>query len=268
MHGKAQSVDGTGVVGNASANPLTPIDEPVGVYGHTDRTGEDSNVIAGYGVIGYANPPDGSTGTAHGVAGWTTTDDTESAGVFSLDDVRATRDVRAGGDAEINGDVRAGGDAEIDGTVYANADGDRTSRVYFGDSSNPPGRLVHDNTEDSFSLSTMAKSGATFEVKMDMELNQDGTTQRTAGPLAKGYVSSSGSLSGAVNVDSVSWDSNANRYKISLTNITYTDNDYVTTVTASDAVAAGTGSSTDDALLVSFADDSQHDFQFVTHDLP
>lgn len=247
VYGTGNSPSSLGVVGDASAGSLSNMSagQPVGVIGHTDRSGTDNGVVRAFGVFGKASA---TSGRAHGVYGKTNSDD--GYGLYS------------------DGDSYAGGDHLVQGDIVTNATGMRTSRLYFGDDTTPHGRLVHDNTEDTFSLSANVKSGATFEVQMDMELNQDGTKQRTAGPIAKGYISDGGSITSAVNVDSVSWDSGANWYEISLTNITYEYNQFVTTVTSSDRVAAGTGSTGDGELLVYFEDDNQHDFQFVTYDLP
>lgn len=99
------------------------------------------------------------------------------------------------------------------------------------------------------------------------EFGLAGTKQRTAGPIAKGYINADATIANAVNVSSVSWTGSL--YKITLDHDDYWYDEYVTEVTSiagDESVTWGISSSSPD-LVISPSDDSQHAFMFVTHKL-
>ena len=100
----------------------------------------------------------------------------------------------------------------------------------------------------------------------------DNSPQRTAGPIAKAFINSDGSIGRAVNIDSVQWDADINSYLISVTGENYVYREsYVSHVTQSGIgsmvpLAVITSSMGGD-LLVRFEGGSQRDFQLVIYKL-
>jgi len=102
-----------------------------------------------------------------------------------------------------------------------------------------------------------------------LEVDGDGTLQRTAGPVAKGWVTGDGTLAHGVNVDDVSWVSQYQRYEIDLSGESYTADEYVTSFDTVDGTAfdSGSGGTSGEALLAVPSDGNPHAFGFVTHRL-
>jgi hypothetical protein len=114
--------------------------------------------------------------------------------------------------------------------------------------------------------------GESLEVGTELSFD-DGTPQRTAGPIAKGSIDADGSIENAVNVSSATWESNDQRYRIRIAGETYFFNEYVTSIVPVE-VEPLTFRITSNAgdMIVEFrnADGelTQSRFQFVTHKLP
>ena len=102
-----------------------------------------------------------------------------------------------------------------------------------------------------------------------LEVDGDGTLQRTAGPVAKGWVAGDGTLVHGVNVDAVSWVSQYQRYEIDLSGESYAADEYVTSFDTVDGTAfdSGSGGASGEALLAVPTDGNPHAFGFVTHRL-
>ncbi|WP_340102759.1 hypothetical protein [Rhodohalobacter sp. 8-1] len=96
---------------------------------------------------------------------------------------------------------------------------------------------------------------------------QDGTPQRTAGPVAKGSINADGSINNAVNVAGVVWDSANGWYRIEIEGENYHFSDYATSVTPINDPVAVRSSSTGGELIVEFAGNIQSRFHFVVHSL-
>ncbi len=99
----------------------------------------------------------------------------------------------------------------------------------------------------------------------------DETPQRTAGPIAKGWINSDGSIQNAVNVSEAEWNESEKRYRITIANESYFYDEYVTVVTPLTHVRPRTTSNGGE-LIVEFYDSDgnnvQSGFQLVTHELP
>jgi hypothetical protein len=102
-----------------------------------------------------------------------------------------------------------------------------------------------------------------------LEVDEDGTVQRTAGPVAKGWVEANGTLAHGTNVSQVDWVSKHDWYEIELAEDVYRYDEFVTTFnTISDVgFESGAGGASGDALLAKPSDGSTHAFGFVTHRL-
>ena len=102
--GLIDSPSGVGVVGAASdTTPLISFHGgPTGVWGHTDKSGADADVVAGYGVFGYA---DANSGQTYGVTG--RTDSPDGYGVYGITGTTAGYAVYADGDAKVDGRLAA-----------------------------------------------------------------------------------------------------------------------------------------------------------------
>lgn len=108
------------------------------------------------------------------------------------------------------------------------------------------------------------------EIPEDLEIEGelsfgDGSTQRTAGPIAKGFVNADGELGKNVNISSVSVDS-PGRYRITIEDVSYWFEDYTVSVTPVEkSVVRYTSNSGD--LIVEFEDDQETHFTVVVHSL-
>ena len=123
-----------------------------------------------------------------------------------------------------------------------------------------------------------AVTQGSHEVGENLELGgelrfDDATPQRTAGPIAKGFINSDGSIENAVNVFSAQWRSDEERYRIRISGESYFFEEYVTTILPIEAAPLTfrvTSNSGD--LVVEFRDADgdlvQSRFQFVTYKLP
>lgn len=258
----------TGVEGTADADgDLGQFPEviPTGVHGRT--TGE--NVT--HAVRGTAESPWG-----RGVIGFATSDEYEhdsfgglAAGIMGVTD-------RSGDDAGL--DEAAGvvgfGTAES-GTnfgVIGRSDsedgwGVRGINAFggYGVQSDGDSKTVGDNeiTGDN-------QVGGDTTVGGELSF-PDETPQRTAGPIAKGFINADGSIENAVNVNSAVWRDDEERYRIRVTDEWYFFNEYVTTVTPLTHVTPRVTSNNGDIIVEfrnSSGDQVQSGFQFVTHELP
>lgn len=102
-----------------------------------------------------------------------------------------------------------------------------------------------------------------------LEVDEDGTVQRTAGPVAKGWVEADGTLAHGTNVSQVAWVSKHDWYEIELAEDSYQYDGFVTTFNTITDVGfeSGAGGSSGDALLAKPSDGNTHSFGFVTHRL-
>jgi hypothetical protein len=97
----------------------------------------------------------------------------------------------------------------------------------------------------------------------------DGTPQRTAGPIAKAYINSDGSIANSVNIESVEWEAGLSRYRVTLAGESYWFDRYVTTITPSGSTPTAVSTSSQGGdLIVLFDGGTQQNFQLVVHDLP
>ena len=270
-HASASDVEvatkGVEGISDADANnSVSPEIIPAGVHGIT--TGEDSThgvrgeteSLNGRGVAGFATTEaydhDTFTGSAIGVMGITdrsgdTSGLSDSGGVFGWTTATSGstygvlgRNASSDGWGVLAMDtsgealaLRASGDTELSGDTLVDGD--------------------HETTGDT-------------ELGGELEF-ADATPQRTAGPIAKGYINADGTIENAVNVDSAEWHSGEERYRINLTNEYYFFNEYATTVTpVQDCTFRITSNGGD--MAIEFRDDEgdliQTMFQFVTHKLP
>lgn len=105
-------------------------------------------------------------------------------------------------------------------------------------------------------------------VQVDGDLSfQDGSAQRTAGPVAKGSINADGSINNAVNVSNVVWDNSNGWYRIEIEGESIHLSDYATSATSITDVVAVRVASVSGDLIVEFAGNIQTRFQFVTHRL-
>lgn len=117
-----------------------------------------------------------------------------------------------------------------------------------------------------------------LEVGEDLNLGNelrfdDATPQRTAGPIAKGWINADGSIENAVNVNSAQWESDNQRYRIAIAGEYYFFNQYVTVITPNDTQPLRFRTTSNSGnLIVEFFDVDgdmvQTQFQFVTYTLP
>ena len=110
--------------------------------------------------------------------------------------------------------------------------------------------------------------GTRVEVDEDLAFF-DGTPQRTAGPIAKAYINSDGSIANSVNIEAVEWDAGLGGYRVTVTGENYWFNRYVATITQSGTTPTAVSTSSQGGnLLVFFDGGAQRNFQLVVHDLP
>jgi len=110
--------------------------------------------------------------------------------------------------------------------------------------------------------------GTRVEVDEDLAFF-DGTPQRTAGPIAKAYINSDGSIANSVNIEAVAWDAGLGGYRVTVTGENYWFNRYVATITQSGTTPTAVSTSSQGGnLLVFFDGGAQRNFQLVVHDLP
>ena len=242
---------------NAYASEIVP----AGIHGKATGEGAthgvrgESDSLNGRGVVGFAASEsyehETFTGSAIGVTGVTDRSGEESGlsdsgGVFGWATATSGsaygvlgRNASSDGwgvlAMDTSGDglaLRASGDTELDGNHETTGDTDLGGELAFSDE----------------------------------------TPQRTAGPIAKGWINEDGSIENAVNVDSAEWNSGEERYRIKITDETYWFDEYVTVVTplSTEAPRSRITSNAGD-LIVEFIDageNVQTGFQFVTYELP
>jgi len=187
-------------------------DEGIGVRGKTSGDGEtigvrgDAASVTGRGVMGFATSEeyehDPPTSLAAGVMG--VTDRTEN-------------------DLQIN---EGGG---VFGWATADS-GDAYGVLGRNDSVDGWGVVGTDTSNEGYGVYSVGDSltWGNHEITGDLSFS-DGTPQRTAGPVAKGYISDDATLGNAVNVEAVERDGDV--YRITLTDISYWFDEYVTVVT-------------------------------------
>jgi uncharacterized coiled-coil protein SlyX len=102
-----------------------------------------------------------------------------------------------------------------------------------------------------------------------LSVGGDGSEQRTAGPIAKGYVPAdpSNTSPNTVNVDNVEWNSNSGFYEIKITNVNYDFSEYATVLTSIDTGVTFDAGSVGTDLTAEPDDNSQHAFYFATYGL-
>ena len=181
--------------------------------------------------------------------------------------------------------------ASFDGVTRGERDGDGVSQRSLRTSGGNPRKVVG-QLDDAGGIGVFghatAGTGTTYGVRGEVESGDgyglytpddanvgalevagDGTLQRTAGPVAKGWVRGDGTLAHGVNVDAVSWESQSQWYEIDLSGEIYAADEYVTSFDTVDGTAfdSGSGGSSGEALLAVPTDGNPHAFGFVTHRL-
>lgn len=206
-----------------------------GVVGFATSESYEHNTFTGsaIGVTGVTDRSGEESGLSDsgGVFGWATATSGSAYGVLGRNASSDGWGVLA---MDTSGDglaLRASGDTELDGNHETTGDTDLGGELAFSDE----------------------------------------TPQRTAGPIAKGWINEDGSIENAVNVASAQWHSGEERYRINLSNEYYWFDDYVTVLAPVEDARFRTTSNSGD-LIVEFRDDQgnliQTMFQFVTYDLP
>lgn len=265
-HATASGID-AGTVGvegiteaNADNNAAVEI-VPAGVEG--TATGENathgirgtSNSVRGRGVVGFATSDDYDhstfTGSAIGMSGVTdrSSDDSslsDAGGVFGW--ATATSGTAygvLGRNASPDGWGVLAMDTSDEGhALYANGDSELDGDTSVGGDTDIGGELAF----------------------------SDATPQRTAGPIAKGFINLDGSIENAVNVASAQWHETEERYRINISGEHYWFDNYVTVLTTVNPGSSARVTSNSGDLVVEVTDDDgnniQSQFQFVTYDLP
>ena len=228
VRGSVSSIRGRGVIGLSTSDGYGDAlgRFGTGVMGVTDRSGEDG---------------DGDFTEGIGVLGYTIADSGLTFGVIGRNS------------SSSSGVGVSGYDASDDGGFGA----------------------VRATSENGFafvSIGEVGISGSTTPAEITFfHYDDDGefageTTQRTAGPIAKGFVSDT-SLENAVHLSEVTWNESESRYEITIEGEDFAVSEYATSVSPTDPVAHKVDSTDDSNLVVRFADDDQHDFQLVVHKL-
>lgn len=207
------------------------------VFGETEDSDE------GIGIHGRAVVPE--DGAGYGVSG-EIAGDGEGYGLHTPDD------------ASIEGDIDVGGEVVIEPSGLLSV-----SVLRFGGEST----LSYNNSLDRFQLS----GAGHFEASMDIRVN-DPTTQRTAGPIAKGAVNIDDGLAdlqNAVNIESVTWRSGENDFEVELAHVDeFSFAEFAVQVMPTTPIPVGTGTSDDDNLTLEFEGGAQMPFQVVVWELP
>lgn len=227
-------------------------DEGIGVRGKTTGDG-----------ITHAVEGEATSVNGRGVMGFVTSRDYEhDPFTFAATGVTGVTD-RSGDDDGIDEGIAVGGLATAESGLAYGVAGLCESDDGIG--------VLGNNTGSGYGVYSIGDSFTWGDHEIDGELSfPDETPQRTAGPIAKGHINSDGTIVNAVNVDDAEWDEDFNRYVITLNDITYDRTEYVTVImpmssTFPDALPSDTA---EGELQVNFDDKEQHDFAFVTYDLP
>jgi hypothetical protein len=133
-----------------------------------------------------------------------------------------------------------------------------TSDGYLGVGTSSPDRTLDVAGDTRLQNNVQVDGNLTF---------QDGTPQRTAGPVAKGSINADGSILNTVNVAGVVWDSANGWYRIEIEGENYHFRDYATSITPINDPVAVRSTSTSGELVVEFAGNVQTRFHFVVHSL-
>lgn len=244
----------------ADANHGSPEILPAGVEGTT--TGEN----AAHGVRGVPHSIRG-----RGVTGFATTEEYEP-NTFTASAIGVTGYTDRSGDED--GISDAGG---VFGHAIASSG---TAYGVLGRNNSPDGWgvLALDTSGDGLALRASGDTelggdtAVTGDTDLDGELAfADATPQRTAGPIAKGYINSDESIENAVNVNDAFWHDTEERYRLVLTDEYCYFNAYTTVVTPVDDCTVRVTSNSGD-LIVECKDSNGNNiqtmFQFLTHKLP
>ena len=249
VRGAALSPDGRGVVGQNFANS----GEAVGLFGMTQSPD-------GYGL----HTPDDAK-----IEGTVETDDEWRVETESDDDagnvVQGHPDNEVGGQV-VGSTIAGGGSADAINSVYGDysfaagrgADASHDGAIVFGDSTDS--EIKSNNANEALFQTDLATEG-------DFSFS-DGSSQRTAGPIAKGRIDETGSIIDAVNVKEVTWNSTDDRYEITIPDLddsSYNETAVVTPV--NDPLRACTRTTDSDDLVVEFQGGQQCDFFFALYDL-
>lgn len=276
---ESESSDATGVSGRARAADVQAATR--GVEGVTDadaNNGPTPEIIPA-GVAGRAtgeNVTHGVTGRSESIKGRGVTGFTTSAAYDHSS--FAGSGIGVSGITDLSGDDDDISDA---GGVFGYA---------TADSGTAYGVVGRTNSPDGWGVRGMDMSGAGYgvfshgdsktqgdhETTGDTDLGgelalADGTSQRTAGPVAKGFVDTDGTIVNAVNLDSATWDSTEQRYYLSLVGENYWFDEYATVITPLfDSTVRVTSRQGDMAVEIRDGDGTliQSGFQFVTFALP
>ncbi|WP_290813119.1 hypothetical protein [Halovivax sp.] len=269
----------TGVSGHATASGVEAATKGVEGIVDADADNSSSPEIVPAGVEGTATGDGATHGVrgisesinGRGVMGFATSDDYEHStfagsgiGVMGVTD-------RSGDDDGVSDSGGVFGWATADsGVAYG----------VLGRNNSPDGWGVRgiDASGDGHGVysSGDSKTDGDHETTGDTVLGgelsfADETPQRTAGPIAKGWINSDGSIENAVNVSSATWVDDEERYRITITNEHYWFDGYVTVVTPLTHASSRTTSNSGD-LVVELRSPAgnltQTGFQFVTFDLP
>lgn len=256
VRGKLNTADATGVLGHNTASngagygvegvTESPTDGAAGVRGHaTAGSGET------WGVLGVS---DGDTGAASGVRG--EAGDAASHGVAGYNLSDPANEEFPNGTAGVFGNTDRSDDYGVLGWNSASSGFESIGVYGFNESPDAPAVFAWNQS-----------TGPAVETNGDVKVN-DATVQKTAGPIAKGTVRDDGTISGSVNVDSVTWNSSDSRWEVSISNVSYNFTEYTTVASAlSERISMSVGSFNGD-LLVLPGDSSRTGFSFVTHDIP
>lgn len=232
------------------------VDEGIGVRGKTTGDG-----------ITHAVEGEATSVNGRGVAGFVTSEDYEHDPLMATANGVVGVTDRSGEDDGIDEAVGVGGQAIAESGLAFGVAGQCQSDDGYGVlGSNSGSGYGVASIGDSFTWGDHLVNG---DQEIDGDLSfPDGTPQLTAGPVAKGYINSDGTIGNAVNVDETEWD--GSRYVIALNDIDYDATEYVTLVMPMsgpfpDAMPTDT---VEGELVVAFEDKEQYDFTFVTYNLP
>ncbi len=276
----AGDTDGaTGVKGHATADTVTA--ETKGVEGRTDADADNTGTpeIVPAGVEGRAT----GENTTHGVRGITESKTGRGVtGMVVSDDYDH--------DSFISSGIGVSGITDRSGEDEGVSDAGGVFGLATADSGTAYGVLGRNHSPEGWGVRGMDMSGAGHGVYSQGDSKTDGdhettgdtvlggtlafadeTPQRTAGPIAKGWINSDGTVENAVNVSSAEWNSTEERYRISIEHENYFYDQYVTVVTPLTNVNPRTTSNSSDLVVELLDDDGdtvQSGFQFVTFDLP
>lgn len=213
-----------------------------------------------------------------GVFGHNTAESGSSVGVWGEVDAPTGYGLYTPNGARIDSDLEVGEKAIIDDDLVVNAnDSDGISNILFQglSTSNPRLFLNPDFNEESYL--GLSNSDVLWIGTDRVEINSgyltfpDGTPQRTAGPIAKGYISYDGSIDNGVNISHSEWNDEDGWYEVILEDETYWPGNFALSVTPDGAgtiPAVRTGVLTSpNRITVRFEGDIQKGFSIVVHDL-